>query len=568
MNQGLNLWGWFSWAIAWGSIIGLTVYCFYRVFSTKKKPGTIDVTAGGRDYWASRFGLIMAMAGNAIGLGNFLRFPAKAAANGGGAFLIPYFCALIFLGIPMMWTEWAIGRYGGARGHGSTPGMLGLMWNNRAAKYIGAFGIFLPFTIAVYYLFIESWTLAFSFFSGTGKYFGATTRDSMGQFLRGYQGVESNSYFSSLLPALIFLVVTLAINYYFNYKGISKGIEKLAKYGMPILFIFGIILAIRVLTMGTPDPAHPEWNIANGMGFMWNPDFSKLTQASVWLVAAGQIFFTLSLGQGMINTYASYVREKDDIALNGLSTSVTNEFAEVVLGGTIAIPVAVAFFGLVETKIIAHEGAFNLGFQSLPVIFQKIPLGQIFGAMWFLLLFIAGITSSVAMTQPLVTFMQDEFKWTRKKAVNITYLVVTALTLVVVFLFKYRFLDELDFWVGTLGIVIFAVLEIIIFSWIFGVKKGWQELHKGADIKVPTVFKFILKYITPVYLLVILGFWTVQDAIPKLLMKFNPESSELNLYTPQNKPYLWLARGMIVLIIIATLWMIRIAFKKKRKKAS
>ncbi len=566
MNQGLNLSGWLSWAVAWGAIIGLTFYCFYKVFATQKKPGTLEKPTGDRDYWASRFGLIMAMAGNAIGLGNFLRFPAKAAANGGGAFMIPYFCALVFLGIPLMWTEWTIGRYGGNRGHGSTPGMLSLMWNNRAAKYLGAFGIFLPFTIMIYYVFIESWTLAFSVFSGSGKYFGATTRDAMGQFLRGYQGVESNSYFSSVVTALIFLAIALAFNYYFVYKGISKGIEKLAKYGMPILFIFAIALAVRVLTMGTPDPAHPDWNVFNGIAFMWNADFSKLSQATVWLVAAGQIFFTLSLGQGMINTYASYVREKQDIALNGISTSMTNEFAEVVLGGTIAIPVAVAFFGLAETRVIAGEGAFNLGFQSLPVIFQQIPLGQVFGAMWFLLLFIAGITSSVAMTQPVVAFLQDEFKWSRKKAVNITFLFVLVCTSLVVFLFKYRFLDEIDFWVGTFGLVLFAVIEIIIFSWVFGIKKGWEELHKGADIKVPRVFKFILKYITPVYLLALLGAWTVQDAIPKLLMKFKPDNSEFNLYTPENKPYLWLARVMILVIIAGTLWMIRVAWKKKRKK--
>ena len=164
------------------------------------------------------------------------------------------------------------------------------------------------------------------------------------------------------------------------------------------------------------------------MGFMWNPDFSQLSRATVWLVAAGQIFFTLSLGQGIINTYASYLREKDDVTLNGLTTSMTNEFAEVILGGTIAIPVAVAFFGLAETKLIANEGAFNLGFQALPVIFQKIPLGQIFGAMWFFLLFIAGITSSVAMTSPAVAFLEDEFKWKREKAVNAVFAVMVACT--------------------------------------------------------------------------------------------------------------------------------------------
>jgi len=269
--------------------------------------------------------------------------------------------------------------------------------------------------------------------------------EAMGKFFRGFQGVESNEFFSSLAPILIIWGITIALNYFFLYKGISKGIEVLAKYGMPLLFIFGIILVVRVLTLGTPDPAQPELNIANGMGYIWNPDFSRLGSASVWLVAAGQIFFTLSLGQGIINTYASYVRENQDITLNGLTTSATNEFAEVILGGTIAIPVAVAFFGLAETQVIAQGGAFNLGFQALPVIFQKIPLGQIFGGMFFFLLFIAGITSSVAMTQPAIAFLEDEFKWKRQKAVKVVFSVLVVCSAMVIAFFKFGFLDELDF---------------------------------------------------------------------------------------------------------------------------
>ncbi len=552
-GNGLTTSGWFILILAWGVIIALTVYCFKRVLSAKKRQAAGE-QVGGREIWASRIGLILAMAGNAIGLGNFLRFPVKAAANGGGAFMIPYFLAFLFLGIPMMWVEWTIGRYGGTRGHGSTPGMLSLLWKHPAAKYLGAFGIFLPITIAVYYVFIESWTLAYTWFTGTGKYFGHASREAMGQFLQGYQGVEQNDFFATLIPALIFLAVTMAVNYYFVYHGIAKGIEKLALYGMPLLLLFAVVLVVRVLTMGTPDPAHADWTIAKGMGFIWNADFSRLGQAQVWLVAAGQIFFTLSLGQGMINCYASYVREKDDIALNGLTTSMTNEFAEVVLGGTIAIPVAVAFFGLTETQGIAQQGAFNLGFVSLPVIFQKIPLGQVFGSMWFGLLFIAGITSSVAMTQPLVAFLTDEFKWSRKKAVNLIYAFLTLAVLMVVFFFKYGFLDELDFWVGTFGLVVFAVIEIVIFSWVFGARKGWDELHKGSDIRVPRVFRFIIQYVTPVYLLVILAVWTWQEAIGKLLMEGEPAA---------NKPYLWLARGLMAAIFIATLALIRFAWKRK-----
>ncbi len=550
--------GWIFFIVGWTAIIGLTIYCFGRILLAKKqKEMFMPVAEGGRAQWASRIGLILAMAGNAIGLGNFLRFPVKAAANGGGAFMIPYFCALIFLGIPLMWVEWTVGRYGGVNNHGTTPGMFNLMWKNKAAKYVGALGIALPFIIVVYYNFIESWTLGFAWFSATGKYFGNTNREAMNHFLRGYQGAESNEFFSSIIPILIFLGIALSINYYFLRKGISKGIEVLAKIGMPVLFVFGIVLAVRVLTMGAPDPAIPEQNVWQGLAFIWNADFSRLTQAEVWLVAAGQIFFTLSLGQGIVNTYASYLREKDDVTLNGLTTSCTNEFAEVILGGTIAIPLAVAFFGIAGTQAIAQQGAFDLGFVSLPVIFQRIPFGQLFGSMWFFLLFIAGITSSVAMTSPAVAFLEDEFKWKRTKAVNVVFTVLAISTLFVVAFFKFGFLDEIDYWAGTFGIVVFATIEIIIFSWIFGVKKGWEEMHKGADMKVPVFFKFVLKYITPVYMLVMLGVWTYQQAIPKLFMKGEEVARH---------PYLWGARALILVLVLLTLWMVRIAWQSKKKK--
>ncbi|MBF0104484.1 MAG: sodium-dependent transporter [Deltaproteobacteria bacterium] len=562
-NTGLNTSGWVSLILGWGFILCLAFFCLFKLL-TKKKPAGAAADHGHakRDYWATRAGLILAMAGNAVGLGNFLRFPVKAAANGGGAFLVPYFIALLVLGIPLMWVEWSIGRYGGSRGHGTTPGMFSLLWKHPIAKYLGAFGIFLPFMIGTYYVFIEAWTLGYAWFSATGAYMGHESREAMRHFLLGFQGVESNNFFTSIGPVIVFVGITLALNYLFLVRGISKGIEVLARYGMPLLFVFAIVLVIRVLTLGAPDPALPDQSISAGLGFMWNADFSRLSQAGVWLVAAGQIFFTLSLGQGMINTYASYVKETEDVTLNGLATSSLNEFAEVILGGTIAIPVAVAFFGIIETQNIAAQGAFDLGFVSLPVIFQKIPFGQLFGTLWFLLLFIAAVTSSVAMTQPAVAFFVDEFKWSRFKAVNWTFGILLLCTALVVSFYKYGFLDELDFWIGTLGLALFAVIEVVVFSWIFGIDKGFAEMHKGADIKVPGVFKFVIKYITPLYLLVILGTWTYQEAGAKLLMHdLKPEDAG-------NKPYLWGARGLILAVVLLTLVLIYKAWQSKRHEAA
>jgi SNF family Na+-dependent transporter len=286
----------------------------------------------------------MAAIGCAVGLGNLWRFPYIAGQNGGGAFMIPYFIFFLILGIPLMWIEWGIGRHGGKYRHGSAPGMFDVIWKNKLAKYFGALGLFISMTILIYYTYIESWTLGFSIFSVGRMYFDENTASTMRNFLYSYQGREAGTHFTSLLPAYILMLVTFGINFWILFKGISKGIEKLAKVAMPLLLIFGAILAIRIFTLGTPNPAIPENSVANGFAFIWNPDFSKLANPSIWLAAAGQIFFTLSVGMGTIHAYASYLKPDDDIALSGLTTAATNEFAEVVLGASIAIPVAVAFF--------------------------------------------------------------------------------------------------------------------------------------------------------------------------------------------------------------------------------
>lgn len=506
-----------------------------------------------RERWGTKIGLILALAGNAVGLGNFLRFPVQAAGNGGGAFMIPYFIALLLVGIPLMWIELSMGRFGGHQGHGTMPGIFGLLWRHPLAKYLGVLGLLLPITIFIYYVYVESWTLGYAFFSLTGRYAGATTQESIGAFLRGYQGVAHNAYFGTVLWAYIFFVITAAANYWILRRGISGGIEKLANIGMPLLIIMAIILVVRVLTLGTPDPAKPDQNVLNGLGFIWNPQFKALADPKVWLHAAGQIFFTLSVGFGAIQAYASYLKRDDDVALSGLATVSTNEFCEVICGGTIAIPIACAFFGVAATQAIAQGGAFNLGFQSMPLVFEKLPLGNIFGAMWFVLLFIAGITSSVALTLPAVTFFMDELGWSRKKAVNVICLFCFAASNLVVFFISRGFLDELDFWAGTFGVVLLAFIEVFVFFWAFGKDKAWQEITRGSEINVPSAFKFIMKFITPLFLIAILGTWATSDLKKVLLMQGVP---------PENRPYLWGARALMLLIFAGFFTLVVVASRR------
>ncbi|MFC1517611.1 sodium-dependent transporter [Candidatus Margulisiibacteriota bacterium] len=508
-----------------------------------------------REVWNSKLGVILAVAGSAVGLGNFLRFPVQAAQNGGGAFMIPYFISLLLLGIPLMWIEWTAGRFGGIFGHGTAPGIFHAMWRNRFIKYFGIIGIFGPLVILIYYTYIESWLLGYSFFALTGKYLPAAKAGLMPQFLQGYQGVVKNQFFQSIRPAYFFFVITFLLNFWVIKRGISKGIEWLSKLAMPVLFTFGFIILIRVFTLGTPDAARPSWNIINGLGFLWNPDFSALLNAKVWLAAAGQVFFTLSVGIGMILTYASYLKKEDDVVLSGLTSVSTNEMAEVVLGGSIVIPAAVAFFGPMAITQIAASGAFNLGFVTMPLIFTKIAFGQIFAFMWFALLFLAGVTSSISLAQPVVAFMEDEFDLTREKAVWILGFVAFILCQPAIFFLGNGVVDELDFWGGTFGMVLFATIETVLFAWIFGMDKAWKEIHHGAELEVPKIYRFIIKYVTPFFLFAILGFWLVQQGVPFMLMKDVPAA---------NIPYVLATRiGLLVMLVVLAI-LVKIAWRKKR----
>jgi len=505
-----------------------------------------------REFWVSRTGLILAMAGNAIGLGNFLRFPVQAAENGGGAFMIPYIIAFFIIGIPLMWVEWGIGRYGGARGHGTSPAIFSLLWNSPIARIIGVFGLWIPLVVAVYYIYIESWALGYSiyFLIGSSPDLPNSPVSNVegylkpfSEFLNAYIGVRAGDFFSPSLMAYTAFLVTYALNIFILLRGISRGIEILAKVALPSLFILALILFVRVLTLKTPYGTAIE-----GLNFLWSPNLGALTSPDVWIAAAGQIFFTLSLGFGAIITYASYVRQDQDITLSGLTAATLNETAEVVLGGSIAIPAAVAFFGVAGAVSIAKSGAFSLGFISLPAIFASIPAGDFLGFLWFLLLFFAGLTSSVAITQPVISFFEDEFGLSRTRAVLFTGGIIFISAPLIIFI--NRTLDEMDFWAGTIGVVLFGFLELIIFMWIFGGKRAWGEINREGMVKIPRVFYYILRYVTPIFLIILIGVWSY-EALPRELEKTD--------WT------IWVARVYLIALFIFLTVLVFIAERRKTK---
>lgn len=518
-----------------------------------------------KEAWGSRVGLVLAMAGNAVGLGNFLRFPAQAIQNGGGAFIIPYLVCFLLMGIPLLFVEWGMGRHGGKFGQHSTPFIFNAMGNKqRLWKYIGVFGIFTNLAVAAYYCYLESWTLSWAYHSVAGHFMGKS-QEEVTAFFNSYIGLNTPE-------PIIFWILCLALNTWILSRGLRGGVEVVAKIGMPLLILFGIFLAIQGVTLSAGENGAVNDGTV-GLNFLWTPNFDSIWNGKVWLAAAGQIFFTLSLGMGTIHCYASYVKPKDDIALNAMSAGWMNEFVEVVIGSAIIIPIAVGYLGIDSVVKMTEGGSgFGIGFMTLPYLFSQWgdTLAAICGFMWFGLLFFAGITSSLAMGTPVMGFLQDNYGW--KRVPSAWAFGGAVLILGIPCVLSEAAFKEFDYWAGTVALVVFALAEIILFAWVFGLKDdyetwrksdnilpfkamsrlpAWSEITTGADIKVPIIFRFIIKFVTPVFLLVVFI-----GSMPSIWKEITKETSN----------YVILARLLLILTFVGICWLVYMVNKRNTRK--
>ena len=453
------------------------------------------------EQWGSRIGVILAVAGSAVGLGNFLRFPGNAASHGGGAFMLPYFISLLVIGIPLCWAEWTMGRFGGTRGFNSAPGIYSAVCGSPRGRYFGAVALLIPLIVYTYYVLIESWCLGYAI-----QYmWGGSIIDAKTDYVQHFnQFVGSEVDGAAWAPGsrawMLVLAFTFALNFTLIYRGVSKGIEAFCKVAIPLMVFLAIIVLVRVLTLGTPDPTKPEQSLNAGLGFMWNPDFQALKDPETWLAASGQIFFTLSVGFGVIINYASYLRRDDDVVLSGLTSSSMNEFFEVCLGGMITIPAAVIFLGVAGVGQFTNS-SFDLGFKALPNVFANMQGGRIFGGLWFFMLFVAAITSSVSMLQPVTAFLEEGFGLGRRASATMCGLISALGCGYVVYFSKgLTALDTFDFWVGNVIIFVLALIQSIMYGWVFGIERGAAEAHQGAHLRIPTFVQWLLKYVVPLYL--------------------------------------------------------------------
>jgi SNF family Na+-dependent transporter len=382
------------------------------------------------------------------------------------------------------------------------------------------------------------------------------TAADAGKFFESFTGQLEDGSALQMNAALPWLVAVFVFNFWLIYRGLSGGIEKMCNFGMPLLIVLAIVVLVRVLTLGAPNPSRPHDNVWNGLGYMWNPTqvqllkthpakgekplvsvivgeaalteakaevaasngalqlviktpWQQLKNPSLWLAAASQIFFSLSVGFGVIIVYASYLTKKDDVVLSGLTASSANEFCEVALGGLISVPAAVAFLGLAS---VAGQGTFGLGFTVLPLVFAKMPLGAFFGGLFFFMLFLAAVTSSISMLQPGIAFVEEALGVGRKVSVTLLGLLTAfGCGLVSYFTLQLKALDTMDFWVGQFLIFLLATIQVIVFGWHWGIERGLAEAHQGASMRIPAVFGFILRWLCPAFLLTVFIMWFLKD---------------------------------------------------------
>ena len=446
-------------------------------------------------------GVILAVAGSAVGLGNFLRFPGQAASHGGGAFMLPYFVSLLVLGIPLCWAEWIMGRHAGVRGFHSAPGVFSVVCRTPRARYFSVLALMVPLVIYMYYIVIEAWCLGYAWNYLTGGLSLGEDAAAYGGFFDSFTGATANG--SALLgPLAVFFVITSVINFTLIYLGVTKGIETFCKFAIPAMVVCALCVLARVLTL-------PWEQVSGGLGFMWNPKFEALSDPETWLAASGQIFFSLSVGFGVIINYASYVRRREDVVLSGLTACSMNEFFEVCLGGLITLPAAFIFLGAAA----GEQGTFGLGFNALPNVFAQMPAGQAFGFLWFFMLFLAAITSSLSMLQPVIAFLEEGFDMDRRtSAATLAGLSIVGSAFVMYFSGGLVALDTFDFWVGTVFIFLLAMVQSVIYGWVFGTERGAAEAAIGGRLAMPGFVQAVLKYVVPVYLGVIFVAFLVQNA--------------------------------------------------------
>ncbi|MGM0439705.1 MAG: sodium-dependent transporter [Chlamydiota bacterium] len=435
-----------------------------------------------RSKWGSQLGFILATSGAAIGLGNIQRFPYITAQCGGAAFVMIYLVCVAVLGLPMILTEFALGRH---THKNPVCAIEDLKGKKSPWKLVGALGILTAFFILSYYTVVASWTFGFTI-----------------QMMTGHE-ITLENYASNPFYVLSGMLIFMLLVIYIVSKGITKGIERYSKILMPILFFILVILIIRSLTLP---------NCMEGLTFYLKPDFSSLN-LKIFLYALSQAFFSLCVGEAVLITYGSYANNEEDLVSSATYIAAFDTLVAI-MSGLVIFPALFAF---------GHQPDQGVGltFKILPVVFKAMPFGMLFGSAFFILLGFAALTTSIALLEIPVAYLIDSRHWSRKKAVWTVGGAALLLgipsglskgannflsTLHFNFIDQTSFYDIMDFTWGSLGMVVGGLLLAIFVGWIWGADQALRELKKGRSkfTVLGKAWKFIIKYLAPVIISIIL----------------------------------------------------------------
>jgi NSS family neurotransmitter:Na+ symporter len=488
-----------------------------------------------RENWGTRVGFILAAIGSAVGLGNIWRFPGVAYENGGGAFMVPYLVALLTAGIPLLIMEFTIGR----RHRGSAP--VAFRAGGKGAEAIGWWQVAISIVIAVYYAAIIAWAGWYGWFSIKQQWGAEPDLFLFGDFLQNSGGFGD---FTTWLPDIgIAMIVVWAFTLLVIGAGIKKGIETTSKIFIPLLLVMFGVLVVQALTLD---------GAIDGLNAFFTPDWNALVdEPTVWLNAYGQIFFSLSIGFGIMITYASYLKKKSDITTSALTVGFANSSFEILAG--IGVFSALGFMALQSGTPIDQQVSTGVGlaFVAFPTIINTLPYGAgLFGVLFFGSLVVAGWTSMVSIVQVPVAAMEDRFGWGRKKA---TAIFGGGMALVSIALMPaangLMLLDVSDYFINQYGIVVAALVSIVVVVWVLWKWKGLRDnANATSTFKVGPVWLVCLGVITPIMLAIIL-FLNVRD-----LLSADAESSLYGYRTYQ--AFGWavaggaLAFGVIMALIL------------------
>ena len=436
-----------------------------------------------RDGFGSKIGIIAAAAGSAIGLGNIYRFPCELGNNGGAAFLLVYLAVVIFLGIPVMLSELVIGR----RSQSNAVGAFKKLAPKSAWPIVGYMGVLCGFIIFAFYSTVSGWTLEYIIKAVTnsfqGKDLAAMEQDFTDFHNMGWRNVMWQAIFIFLTGFVVF-------------KGVQNGIERYAKILMPLLLVILIVLGIRSVTL----PGAKE-----GLSFLFRPDFSKI-DGNVLISALGQGFFSLSLGMGALITYGSYIKKKDNLTSTAFSVVLADTLIAL-LAGLVIFPAAFSFG-------IRPTAGMGLVFNTIPMIFNQMTGGYIFCIIFFVLLAIAALTSTISLLEVVVAYLSEELhinrKWSTVWASVATLFIGSFASLSLMentpFAIGGRTVfDLMDFVSSNILLPLGGVLIVIFVGWRLGKAKFFEEVTNEGTIKasLKKVIFFIIRYLAPIAITIV-----------------------------------------------------------------